>query len=156
MDETGVRQVFFSAHHPGGRSKPSVAGTALVKPLGFCMLPVMTGALVAMLQGYYALPYVTIGFAVAAACASAWTWVHIRSDVCEIHVHEGSVAVRSMLEAGVPTSSLDWKRVIDLESSPGHADVTLGLSSMRLDQEDWPEWIPMIEALGSAGRAWYD
>jgi hypothetical protein len=150
MDENPVRHVFFSAHHPGGRSKPAIAGAALVRPLGFCMLPVMLGALVSMLQGFDALPYLTVGFPIAGACATAWTWIKVRGDVCEIHIHDNSVAVRSMMDAALPASNLNWKRLIHLESEGSHADLTLGLSSLRLSQSDWPEWTHILSALRHA------
>lgn len=150
MDEHTSRQVFFSAHHPGGRSKTAVAGAALVQPLGFCMLPVMIGALVSMLQGYAALPYLTVGFPIAIVCATAWTWVRIRGEICEVHIHDDSVAVRSLFDAALPASDLNWKRIINVESGAGHADVTLGLSSIRLDQDRWPEWVHMMQAIRMA------
>lgn len=150
MEETTARQVFFSAHHPGGRSKAAVAGTALVQPLGFCMLPVMIGALVSMLQGYAALPYLTVGFPIAIVCATTWTWIRIRGEACEVHIHGNSVAVRSLFEAALPSSELDWKRVINVESASGHVDVTLGLSSIRFEQEHWPEWMHMIQSIMNA------
>ncbi len=150
MEEEAVRQVFFSAHHPGGRSKSAIAGTALVRPIGFCMLPVMISALVSMLQGYAALPFLTIGFPIAAGCALVWTWIRIRGEMCEVHIHGGSVAFRSLFEAALPTSKLNWKRVIHAELEGSHADVTLGLSTYRFDQANWPEWTTVVRALAQA------
>lgn len=150
MDEAPVRQVFFSAHHPGGRSKPAVAGAGLVRPLGFCMLPVMIGALVSMLQGFAALPFLTIGAPIAAICALAWTWIQIRGEACEIHIHDDSVAIRSLFDAALPSTRLEWKRVIHVEVDGTRADVTHGLSSLRIEQKSWPEWTDIVKALRRA------
>lgn len=121
-----------------------------MQPLGFCMLPVMIGALVSMLQGYAALPYLTVGFPIAIVCATTWTWVRIRGEICEVHIHEDSVAVRSLFDAALPSTDLEWKRVINVESASRHADVTLGLSSIRFEQERWPEWVHMMHSIRNA------
>lgn len=144
------RQVYFSIHHPGGRSKAAVAGTALVRPLGFCMLPVMIGALFSMLQGFAALPYLTLGFPIALCCAAGWTWLHVRRLICEIHIYDDSVAVRTLHEAAHPASDIEWKRILAITTKAGHADITLGLTSIRLDQDVWPEWFTVVEALRHA------
>lgn len=146
------RHVFFSFHHPGGRSKAAVAGAALVRPLGFCMLPVMIGALFSMLQGFAALPYLTLGFPIALCCATAWTWLHVRRLICEIHIYEGSVAVRTLHEAAHPPTDVEWKRILAVTTKAGHADITLGLASIRLDQDSWPEWLTVVDALRHANN----
>lgn len=114
------------------------------------MIPVMIGALVSMLQGYAALPYLTIGFPVAALAATLWTWVRVRGELCEIHIHEESVAVRSLFEAALPASELEWKRIIDVDHEGRSATITLGLSSYRLEQADWPEWTIILRSLETA------
>jgi hypothetical protein len=147
---TQGRQVFFSIHHPGGRSKAAVASAALVRPLGFCMLPVMIGALFSMLQGFAALPYLTLGFPIALCCAAAWTWLYVRRQICEIHIYDDSVAVRTLHEAAQPPSDIEWKRILTVTTKAGHADITLGLASIRLDQGVWPEWLTVMDALHHA------
>lgn len=114
------------------------------------MIPVMIGALVSMLQGFDALPYLTVGFPVAATCATIWTWVRVRGEVCEIHVHDDSVSIRSLFDAALPATPLEWKRVIDVERQPHMATVTIGLSSFRITQQDWPEWTHVVRALQQA------
>lgn len=118
-----------------------------MRPLGYCMLPVMTGALFAMLQGYPALAWLTVGFPLAAVCASIWTWHAIRSRVCEVVLYEDRVAALSEFEAAEPPTAAQWKWVIDLRVSPQHADLTLGLSSIRLNRADWSEWEELVSAL---------
>lgn len=141
---------FRSIRHPGPRTKAVVAATALVRPLGFCMLPVMIGALVTMLQGYWALPWLTVGFPIASACALAWTWIRIRHDVCEITISDGRVSARSVFEAAEPVSPANWKWLIDLHDHGDYARATIGLSSIRLDRDEWPRWHAMIPALDYA------
>ncbi|MGB1050191.1 MAG: hypothetical protein ACPG3U_10975 [Rhodothermales bacterium] len=114
------------------------------------MIPVMIGALVTMLQGFDALPFLTIGFPVAASCALIWTWISVRGAVCEIHIHEESVAVRSLFDAALPSGQLEWKRIIDVELDGKSASITLGLSSIRLHQKDWLEWPLILRSLESA------
>jgi hypothetical protein len=150
MEPDPVRHTFFSADHPGGRSKPAIAGSALVRPLGFCMIPVMIGALFSMLQGFVALPYLTVGFPIAAASAMIWTWIRVRSVICEIHIHEESVAVRSLFDAALPSTDLEWKRIIDVDQQGRSASVTIGLSSFRIQQGEWPEWPIILRSLGTA------
>lgn len=111
------------------------------------MLPVMLGALVSMLQGFAALHYLTIGFPIAITCAMGWTWIKVRGDICEIHIHDESVAIRSLMDAALPSSELQWKRLLHVEAESSHADLTLGLSTIRLTQSDWPEWTHILRAL---------
>lgn len=138
---------FRSNEHPGVRGKAVVASSSLVRPLGFCMLPVMTGALFSMLQGYQALSWLTIGFPLAAACASAWTWHAIRSEICEVHIAEGRVAVRSLFDAAEPLTDLRWKWLIDLRTAPDQVQITLGLSIIQLNRQDWPQWEELLGSL---------
>ena len=111
------------------------------------MIPVMIGALVSMLQGYAALPFLTVGFPVAAASALIWTWIRVRGVICEIHIHEESVAVRSLFDAALPSSDLEWKRIIDVDQEGLSASLTVGLSSFRIEQGDWPEWTLILRSL---------
>ena len=116
------------------------------------MLPVMIGALFSMLQGFAALPYLTLGFPIALCCAMAWTWLHVRRLICEVHIYEDSVAIRTLHEAAHSPSEVEWKHILAITTKAGHADITLGLASIQLDQDMWPEWHTMVEALRHANN----
>jgi hypothetical protein len=113
-------------------------------------MPIMVGALFSMLQGYPALSWLTVGFPLAASCATLWTWHSIRSTITEVIIADDRVATLSLFEAADPVSSFQWKWAIDLRVAPDHAELTLGLSTIRLHRRDWPEWTPLLEALHSA------
>lgn len=114
------------------------------------MLPIMIGALFSMLQGYAALPWLTVGFPIAALAALTWTWLQIRGQVCEVTITQGSVAVRSLFEAASPVSDPEWKLIIDVSDHGDHALITIGLASIRLNREDWPLWHTMLPILDYA------
>lgn len=103
-----------------------------------------------MLQGYPALSWLTIGFPLAATCATAWTWHSIRSTVVEVVVAQDRVAALSLFEAAEPVSGIRWKWAIDMRVAPDHVLLTIGLSPFRLNRHEWPEWSALLEALHSA------
>ena len=62
-----------SLAHPDDAVAKLVYGRTLVRPLGICMLPIMIGALVTVLQGFPALTYLTVGFPAALVVSMLWT-----------------------------------------------------------------------------------
>ncbi len=104
------------------------------------MLPVMTGALISMLQGYAVLAFLYIGFPIAVLVAMGWTWLHVRNVICEVHLRQDAVAFRSLFEAADEPSPLQWRRVIDTTHNEDNSRVTLGLEEYSLDAEHWPQW----------------
>ena len=141
---------FRSNEHPRVASKASVAAAALAKPIGFCMLPVMIGALVTMLQGFYALGFLLYGFPIASVVALGWTWIRVRSQIVEIHFDRDLVGVRSLMDAALPASPLILKRLIDVDADQRPAWITLGLDHYQLHPSLWPEWNMIQHALHSA------
>ena len=100
-----------------------------------------------MLQGFVALPWLTIGFPLATALALAWTWHAIRSRICEITVVGDRICARSEFDAAEPVSAVRWKWALDIQIGSRHADLTLGLSPIRLYREEWPEWEELVASL---------
>ncbi|NQV73548.1 hypothetical protein HQ496_10525 [bacterium] len=119
------------------------------KPLGITMLPVMIGTLVAMLQGFPVLSVLYIGFPIALLLAFFWTWVRLRSDICEILIFEHKIALRSIFSAAHPIEDLQWKLLIDLRGGIDSALLTVGLEQFTLNMSDWPEWSRLTEHLQS-------
>ncbi len=153
MAESQIYRIFHSLGHPNGRSKAAVVSIALGKPIGVCMLPVMIAALISMLQGSPVLTYLYIGFPVALAVSSTWVWIRVRSLVCELHVSDKSVALRSLVDAADPPSSLNWQLILDISSTNRGLRLTLGLEEFELVASDWEEWSDLIAALHEARTA---
>jgi len=150
MAESQIYRVFHSLRHPNGRGKAAVVSTALGKPIGVCMLPVMITALIAMLQGAPVLTYLYVGFPIALAVSSAWVWIRVRSVVCELHLGDTSVALRSLVDAADPPSLLKWQLVLDISSNNDGLRLTLGLEEFELIASDWEEWGDLTAALHAA------
>lgn len=153
MAESQKYRVFHSLRHPNGRGKAAVVSTALGKPFGVCMLPVMIAALIAMLQGSPVLTYLYVGFPIALAVSSAWVWIRVRSVVCELHLGDASMALRSLVDAADPPSSLNWQLILDISSNNDGLRLTLGLEEFELIASDWEEWSDLTAALHAARTA---
>lgn len=111
---------------------------ALVRPLGISMMPVMLITLAGMLQGFPVLSALYVWFPVALAAASAWTWVRVRDVIVELHLSEGAVAVRSLMDAAEPPSPLAWRVLLDSRvESGGKLVITLGHEEFRLIRDEW-------------------
>jgi hypothetical protein len=142
--------VYRSNSHPDGRKRRAVFGTAIVRPLGNTMLPVMIGTLVAMLQGYSVVSVLYIGFPVALLVASFWTWIRLRSAVCEILISDGMIALKSVYDAAEPSRGQQWKLLIDMHTIPSGLSVTVGLEQFELKASEWPNWSELLDHLESA------
>ena len=73
--------LFKSQAHPGDAAAQVVYARSLVRPLGVCMLPIMIGALVTVLQGLPALTYLIVGFPAALLRAGVWTLFQMQATV---------------------------------------------------------------------------
>jgi len=142
--------VYRSRLHPDGRTRRGVFGVEMVRPLSMTMLPVMIGTLVAMLQGISVLSVLYIGFPVAALLAFGWTWIQLRTKVCEILVSDQKIAMRSVFSAAVPTEKHHWKLLIDMRRNGKGVTITVGLEEFNLEPEDWPMWQDLIGQLDEA------
>jgi len=142
-------QTFISTLHPGGRTKAAIVGTALAKPVGICMLPVMMGALVGMLQGYPVLGFLYFGFPISLLVASGWSWIQVRNIICEVHIHDGVVAIRSQWEAADLPSALNWRRLIDSSEIESGLRITLGLEEYSLHRQEWDRWSALSSIVGA-------
>lgn len=148
-DSSSPIVIYRSRSHPNGRLRRGILGVELVKPLGVTMLPVMIGTLVAMLQGFPVLSVIYIGFPIALLLAFFWTWVRLRSDICEVLIFDNKIALRSVFSAAHPIEDLQWKLLIDLHRGVESAVLTVGLEQFTLNMSEWPEWSRLIEQLQS-------
>lgn len=102
------------------------------------MLPVMLVTLVGMLEGARIMSALYAGFPAALIVAASWTWVRVRDRVVEVHVAEGVMAVRSLIDAAAPPRPLVWRRVFDIRKSDSNRILlTLGLEEFRLILSEW-------------------
>lgn len=137
-------QVYLSTLHPGHCSTPALFGAEMVRPLAACMIPVMLGALSFMLVGRDPLAWLTQGFPLAMAAASAWTVFQLRRRVVEVHIREEAVRLRSAWQVATRQPE-DWVSLLDVRRESSGLLVTLGHDSRWLIAGDWPN-LTQVEA----------
>lgn len=140
--ESPAYRCYRSVDHPDGRPRSWEYAAALVRPIGVCMLPVMIGALVAMLEGMPALRYVTVGSPIAIGIASIWTWIRVRDDVVEVCIstEKQGVSVYSRHDAASPRRPVSLMRLFNVQfDSEDRVVLTLGHEEFRLDPDGFPE-----------------
>ena len=102
------------------------------------MLPVMIVTLVGMLEGARIMSSLYIGFPAALTVAAIWTWVRVRDTIVEVHVGDGVMAIRSLIDAAAPARPLVWMRLFDVRMSGSDRILfTLGLEEFRLIRSEW-------------------
>jgi hypothetical protein len=112
------------------------------------MLPVMIGALVAMLEGLPALNFLFVGSPAAISTAAAWTWIRIRDDIVEvcISLDLDGVAVLSRHDASEPRHPQTWKRLFDIEvDRENRVILTVGHEEFRIDADRFPDVDRLVE-----------
>jgi hypothetical protein len=143
---------FTSTAHPGDASWQRVAGRAFVRPFTVCILPIMIGALLTVLQGYPALLYLLIGFPVAILVAASWTLFRMQATVAEIHVRPGAAAVRSIWDCA-HNRALQWMPIFELRTEKQNLTVALGDTTYELDGASWPDAQALLATLQQARYA---
>lgn len=140
---------FRSTLHPEGQPLVLVVGRALVETLGWCVLPLMIGALAATLQRGDPLPYLVYGLPAALAVASGWTHFRLRTRLAEIRVDEAVAAACSVWEVlrAVPPT---WLPVLDLRKTRTTFQFTLGHIPYEQFDAAWPEREALLQALQHA------
>jgi len=113
------------------------------------MLPIMIGALIAVLQGFPALLYLTVGFPAAVLTAGTWTFYRMHATVAEIQVRPGAAAVRTIWEC-LHDRPIRWVPIFELRTSGASLTAALGDASYELDRTAWPEADALLEALTAA------
>lgn len=147
------RTHFRSLEHPGGLSRRWTFARRLVGPLATCFLPLMIGALVAVLQTYDALPFLTIGFPLALALAAAWTFYRMHATPAEVFVRPGTAAVRSVWAAAEPERGLHWRPIYELRFDPSTITAGIGDAAIEFDRRFWPDADALLTALHAARDA---
>ncbi|NNF03131.1 MAG: hypothetical protein HKN17_01590 [Rhodothermales bacterium] len=146
--ESPAYRCYRSVDHPDGRPRSWEYASALVRPIGICMLPVMIGALVAMLEGLPALRYLTIGSPIAIGVASVWTWIRVRDDVVEVCIstEKQGVSVLSRHDAASPRRPEAWTRLFNVETSDdGRVFLTAGHEEFRLEAHRFPDMDELLD-----------
>lgn len=141
-----MRVSFHSVHHPEGLPATHVVGRALVKPVAACVVPVMIGATVAVLQWTSAWPYFSVGLPVALGLASVWTHFTLRRTPAALHLRPGEAAVQSVYDVlrGHP---IDWHPVLDARLTHSKTHLTLGLDTQTLTRSTWAEFDDIQDAV---------
>lgn len=148
---TVLHAVFRSRRYPGSQSRAWVVASYIVEPLAMCMLPVMIGALIAVLEGYPVLPFLTVGFPLALVLAMTWTVFQVFGTIAEVHVRPGAAAVRTVSEAlRSPPPPLVWKPIFELRTASSMIVVALGDATYELPRQQWPEADALLDALQAA------
>lgn len=153
-------QRFTSRHYPASRSYRWVAMEWIVRPLAFCMLPVMIGALIAILEGFSGLPFLTLGFPLALLMATAWTWYRVHATLAAISIRAGEASVHTVWETLRDPSphalmQQDWLPIFEIRKGPSFLSVALGDATYTLERRDWPELDQLLDALQDARAARY-
>ena len=123
-----------------------------MRPLGACMIPVMLGALTAMLMRTDPIGWLYWGFPIALLVAAAWTVFQLLRRTVEVQVRGEAVRVLSAWEVAGRTETA-WVSVLDVDRRSGELIVTLGHDTRRLEAEDWPDLGRVERALESAWEA---
>ncbi len=144
---------FVGRAHPGRTSRRWAFARAFVRPLAVCTLPVMVGALVAVLQAFPALIFLTVGFPVAVATAAAWTLFRMQATFAEIYVQPGAAALRTVWECLRRDRTLAWRPILELRATAATLTLGLGDATYDLDRADWPDADSLLEALRDARDA---
>ena len=149
LESTYPTYTFTSTAHPGPVAWQGVYARSVVRPLAVCMLPVMVGGLVKVLQGYPALVYLIIGFPAALIVAAAWTFFRMHALIAEVHVRPGEAAVRTVWES-LRARPLRWTPIYELRAAQSSLTIALGDAAYELDRAAWPEADTLLDVLRSA------
>jgi hypothetical protein len=150
---SSVEAVFRSRSHPMDVSRAALFGTALVRPLGVSMVPIMIGALIAMLEGRPPIPWLYLGFPLAMAVSAAWTVLQLRRETVELRVMAESVQAYSAWEAATPRASVGRLALVDIRREGGLLSLTIGHDTRVLELSRWPDANALQRALEDAGTA---
>lgn len=144
--------VFRSVHHPGNDPLPFVYAQALVRPIGFCMLPVMIITTVEMLRTNPVLPYLIWGAPAALIIASVWTRFQLGYTIAEVRVRSGRAALRSVHDylRGIPP---EWKFIHNVRKDSFGVVVSVGWTTHTLRNDSWPEHRALHDSLQQAQRS---
>ena len=143
---------FASTTHPGAASVYGIYARGFVRPFALCILPVMIGALLAVLQGYPALIFLTLGLPGAAGLAALWTLFGMQTRPAELCVRPGAASVRTVW-ACLLNLPRRWHPIFDLRTTPATLTLGLGDAAYELDRAAWPESEAMLDALRAARDA---
>lgn len=144
---------FHSILHPGSMPLRWAYTMALIRPLMLCMLPVMIAALLAVLQGFPALVYLTVGFPIATLVAMLWTLFRMQAALAEIHVRPGAAAVVTVWRAAGSKQKLVWQPIYEIRTHAKEVSFGLGDANYELDRSRWPDADALIHALRAARHA---
>ena len=120
-----------------------------MRPLAVCMLPVMLGGLMTVLQGFPALAYLIAGFPVAIIVAVGWTFFRMHALIAEVHVRPGEAAVRTVWEI-LRNRPLRWAPIYELRTGKSSLTLAVGDAAYELNRAAWPEADTLLDALRSA------
>lgn len=147
MRRAGPQVVCFRSRvHPSGHAPAWVFTQHLVRPLAACMLPVMVGALVAVLQGAPALRYLTVGFPLAATAALLWTAYATLTSVAEVCVQPRAVALRTVWDCARHRPRR-WEPLLELRIAAEAVQLAVPDTPYVLHQANWPAFAHLADAL---------
>lgn len=143
---------FQSRAFPEAANWGVVYARALVRPVAACLLPVVLTTLVVALQGYPVQPFVWWMSGAALALASAWTTFRLQRTVAEIRIDGPLAWVRTIADCVRDPRGRhsEWEPVHDMRDYGRWCFVTVGLSSYTIEQDDWPFYEVLRDALRDA------
>lgn len=140
---------FRSRHHPGDDSAALVYGRAVARPIGACVVPLMIGATMSVLQSQDPLPYLTMGLPGAVALALTWTRFRLGSTPAALQIRGPQVAILSVRDV-LRDAEPNWQPLFDVRVAPDAIHVTLGHDADTLRHTEWPEQDALADALRHA------
>lgn len=104
-----------------------------------------------VLSGQSVLLFIFASTLVSVLVSSWWAIYRLKSDIASVHVsNDGRAAVQSIWENQFSSRPPEWKNVIDLRKSRSNLFVTLDREIFRFDEDDWPQFDDLLEALRRA------
>lgn len=147
-----MRVSFRSIYHPDGLPASHVFGRALVRPVAACVVPIMIGATVAVLEWTPVWPFFSVGLPLALGVATVWTHFTLRRQPAALHLRPGEAAVQSVWDV-MRDHRIDWHPLLDARVSPSETLLTLRLNTVTLSRQTWPEFDALQEAVEDTRRA---
>ena len=142
----GTTFSFPSHAHPGESPAPFVYGSALTRPLAFCLLIVMIAATALVLLQQDALPFVSWAGPAALIISIGYTVFRLRSIDAELLIQGDKALVRSVWDVATNAYPPAEPLVPPRKTQTG-IDVGIGRDVLSISPDEWPNIDEIFDAL---------